>query len=185
MKNINRETIEVHYSGIMRELGIERNADNADTPLRVAKALIEMTENEGKDPYEELAPICTTFECVGSSLVEQDGITISSMCSHHHLPFIGKVYIRYIPGAKIIGLSKFARIAEWFAKKPQVQEDLTTEIYDFLIEILQPEALEVEIYDCTHTCMCARGVRSEATTTTRRIYRPDVFEKYYARGGRK
>lgn len=156
-----------HYTRIMEELGIPETPDNKETPMRVAKALLEMTETTRKGNEKELIAKCTSFDNQAPGVVlEQEGIEFSSMCSHHHLPFIGKVRIKYIAGEKIIGLSKFNRIVEFFSKKPQVQEDMTMEIAMFLVKQLKPKYLKVEIYDCLHTCMCCRGVKSRATTNT-------------------
>ena len=156
------------YKEIMEVLKIEETKDNRDTPIRVAKALVEMTESiRSKNFNEELKAKCTTFENTNSGVkLEQDGIEFSSMCSHHHLPFVGKVKITYEPGERIIGLSKFNRVVEAFSNKPQVQEDMTMEVGMFLAKLLKPKYLKVEIYDCLHTCMCARGVMSRATTKT-------------------
>lgn len=158
------------YEEIMLLLGIQFNEDNVETPKRVAKALWEMTENTHKDELE-LINICTTFNNQSRGVeLEQDNIEFSSICSHHHLPFFGKVKITYIPNDKIIGLSKFNRVVNWFSKKPQVQEDLTREIGMFLADLLSPRYLEVIIYDATHTCMCSRGVHSHAKTSTKFVY---------------
>ena len=160
------------YKDVMTELGIPETPDNKETPMRVAKALMEMTESTRKGNEKELIAKCTSFENQSPGIVlEQDGIEFSSMCSHHHLPFIGKVRVTYIAGEKIIGLSKFNRIVDFFSKKPQVQEDMTMEIGMFLVKQLEPKYLKVEIYDCLHTCMCARGVHSRATTKTEFEYK--------------
>jgi GTP cyclohydrolase I len=168
------ELIAEKYEEIMRILGIKENADNKETPLRVAKSLIEMTRtlrSERDWGTWELEQKCTTFknESGGIELV-QDNIEFSSMCSHHHLPFFGKVKITYIPSERIIGLSKFNRIVDFFAKKPQVQEELTRDIGYFIVGLLSPRYLEVEIYDAMHTCMVSRGVHSRATTSTKFVY---------------
>jgi GTP cyclohydrolase IA len=163
--------MERNYAEIMDYLEIAPSADNKETPKRVIKALREMTESVGLSPQLELKELCTTFENRSKGIiVEQDGMPFSSMCSHHHLPFFGNVKISYIARERIIGLSKFQRIVNFFAKKPQVQEDFTEEIGMFLKDLLDPKEIKVEVYDCTHTCMCARGVRSGAKTTTKFSY---------------
>lgn len=160
------DKIQALYGQIMTELGIICTEDNVNTPTRVAKALLEMTENIDR-PISELVSQCTTFENKNMAItLEQDGIEFASMCSHHHLPFMGKVKITYTPNERIIGLSKFKRITDFFARKPQVQEDFTEEIGNFLVHHLNPINVKVEVYDCLHTCMCARGVRSASTTKT-------------------
>ena len=164
---VDRKTaIAIKYAEIMQLLDIQPTDDNEDTPFRVAKSLMEMTANHNRTE-EELLAECTVFDnnSYGVRLEMQD-IEFSSLCSHHHLPFFGKVSIEYIPGTKIIGLSKFARIVEFFAQRPQVQEDFTKEIAQFLQDVLAPDFVEVKVYDTTHTCMCSRGVRSKAGTNT-------------------
>jgi GTP cyclohydrolase IA len=163
--------MERNYAEIMDYLEIAPTADNKETPKRVMKALREMTESVVLSPELELKEICTTFENRNKGVVvEQDDMNFSSMCSHHHLPFFGKVKVSYMPRERIIGLSKFQRVVNFFAKKPQVQEDFTEEVANFLIDILDPQTLSIEVYDCVHTCMCARGVRSGAKTTTKFSY---------------
>ena len=160
------------YKEIMNLLEIPETADNKDTPKRVAKALVEMTSSLRGHIELDLLPKLTVFENKTGGLVEleQEGIEFSSLCSHHHLPFFGKVRIKYIPNEKILGLSKFKRLIDYLAKKPQVQEDFTLEIGCLLVGLLEPKYLLVEVYDCTHTCMTCRGVHSHAKTTTRYEY---------------
>lgn len=154
------------YGEIMDLLGIPETEDNADTPKRVAKALWEMTDTLRK-PLDDLIDNCTTFKNTAPGVyVEQDEIEFSSMCSHHHMPFFGKVRIRYKAGETVIGLSKFKRIVDHFANMPQIQENLTFEITAFLQLHLDAEYVKVEVYDCIHTCMCSRGVKSAAKTST-------------------
>jgi GTP cyclohydrolase IA len=167
---INKGKIALLYGEIMDELGIKKTPDNHDTPMRVAKSLIEMTENIDADIWK-LIDQCTVFDNNSKGItLEQDDIYYSSMCSHHHLPFFGKVKITYKPSKKIIGLSKFQRIVDFFSKKPQVQEDFTEEIGTFLVTLLEPLYVKVEVYDSLHTCMCARGVKSSAKTSTKFEY---------------
>ena len=156
------------YKEIMNELGIGETDDNKETPLRVAKSLFEMTDSVRDISWgKDLEAKCTTFvNRAPLVLLEQDDIEFSSMCSHHHLPFFGKVKITYIAGKRIIGLSKFNRVVEYYSKFPQVQEDMTVQIAEYLFNLLLPKYLRVEIYDCQHTCMCSRGVKSRAKTST-------------------
>jgi GTP cyclohydrolase IA len=172
MKKDKVERIAELYHLIMFELGIKRNSDNAETPMRVAKSLAEMTDSE-RVGIETLKEQCTTFYRgkQDMSVVVQNDLEVASFCSHHHLPFFGKAEIVYIPGQYILGLSKFQRIVNYFSRKPQVQEDLTKDILYFLVRELQPQYVSVRIYDCTHSCMCSRGVRSQSKTST-------FFEKY-------
>ena len=134
-----------------------------ETPARVARALKENFEGLWQKPEEVLT---TTFDIGHEELVIIRDIEVFSHCEHHLTPFHGVAHIGYIPSGKITGLSKVARLVDLFARRPQVQERLTTQIADALVEILNPMGVIV-IIDCEHLCMSMRGVRkSQARTTT-------------------
>jgi GTP cyclohydrolase I len=134
-----------------------------DTPARVARALKENFEGLWQKPEEVLT---TTFDIGHEELVIIRDIEVFSHCEHHLTPFHGVAHVGYIPSGKITGLSKVARLVDLFARRPQVQERLTTQIADALVEILNPMGVIV-IVDCEHLCMSMRGVRkSQARTTT-------------------
>jgi GTP cyclohydrolase I len=110
--------------------------------------------------------LTTTFDIGHEELVIIRDIEVFSHCEHHLTPFHGVAHVGYIPSGKITGLSKVARLVDLFARRPQVQERLTTQIADALVEILNPMGVIV-IVDCEHLCMSMRGVRkSQARTTT-------------------
>lgn len=136
-----------------------------DTPARVARSMRENYEGLWKSPEDVLT---TTFDLGHKELVIVRDIEVFSQCEHHLVPFHGVAHIGYIPGAegRITGLSKLARLVDVYARRPQVQERLTTQIADALVEILDASGVIVVI-DCEHLCMSMRGVRkSEARTTT-------------------
>jgi GTP cyclohydrolase I len=134
-----------------------------ETPARVARAFKENFEGLWKSPEEVLT---TTFDIGHEELVIIRDIEVFSHCEHHLTPFHGVAHVGYIPRGKITGLSKVARLVDLFARRPQVQERLTTQIADALVEILNPMGVIV-IIDCEHLCMSMRGVRkSRARTTT-------------------
>jgi GTP cyclohydrolase I len=134
-----------------------------DTPARVARAMKENFEGLWQKPEEVLT---TTFDIGHEELVIIRDIEVFSHCEHHLTPFHGVAHVGYIPSGKITGLSKVARLVDLFARRPQVQERLTTQIADALVEILNPMGVIV-IVDCEHLCMSMRGVRkSQARTTT-------------------
>jgi GTP cyclohydrolase I len=134
-----------------------------ETPARVARAFKENFEGLWKSPEEVLT---TTFDIGHEELVIIRDIEVFSHCEHHLTPFHGVAHVGYIPRGKITGLSKVARLVDLFARRPQVQERLTTQIADALVEILNPMGVIV-IIDCEHLCMSMRGVRkSQARTTT-------------------
>jgi GTP cyclohydrolase I len=134
-----------------------------DTPARVARAFKENFEGLWQHPQDVLT---TTFDIGHEELVIIRDIEVFSHCEHHLTPFHGVAHVGYIPSGKITGLSKVARLVDLFARRPQVQERLTSQIADAMMEILNPLGVIVVI-DCEHLCMSMRGVRkSQARTTT-------------------
>ena len=147
-------------------LGEDPNRDGLrDTPARVARALKENFEGLWQDPRDVLS---TTFDLGHRELVIGRDIEIFSHCEHHLTPFHGVAHIGYIPGesGRITGLSKLARLVDLYSRRPQVQERLTSQIADSMMEILEPAGVIV-IIDCEHLCMSMRGVKkTQARTTT-------------------
>ena len=134
-----------------------------DTPARVARAFKENFEGLWKSPEDVLT---TTFDIGHEELVIIRDIEVFSHCEHHLTPFHGVAHVGYIPRGKITGLSKVARLVDLFARRPQVQERLTSQIADAMVKMLDPMGVIV-IIDCEHLCMSMRGVRkSQARTTT-------------------
>ena len=134
-----------------------------DTPARVARAFKENFAGLWQSPEDVLT---TTFDIGHEELVIIRDIEVFSHCEHHLTPFHGVAHVGYIPSGKITGLSKVARLVDLFARRPQVQERLTSQIADAMVEILDAAGVIV-IIDCEHLCMSIRGVRkSEARTVT-------------------
>ncbi|MBO8202616.1 GTP cyclohydrolase I FolE [Streptomyces smyrnaeus] len=135
-----------------------------ETPARVARAYREMFAGLHQRPEDVLT---TTFDLGHDEMVLVKEIEVVSQCEHHLLPFHGVAHVGYIPSAsgKITGLSKLARLVEVFARRPQVQERLTTQIADSLMQILEPRGVIVVI-ECEHMCMSVRGVRKPGAKTT-------------------
>ena len=134
-----------------------------ETPGRVAKMYAEIFAGLEDDPRKYLKIFNEPQQ--HDELVLVRDIPLYSVCEHHLLPFIGRAHIAYIPkGGRIIGLSKFARIVECFAKRPQVQERLTAQIADFLYENLEPYGVAVLI-EAEHLCMTMRGARAAGSKT--------------------
>ena len=134
-----------------------------DTPARVARAYAEMTAGIRMMPTDVLT---TTFDLGHDELVLVRDIELWSMCEHHLVPFTGVAHVGYIPSrsGKITGLSKLARLVDVFAKRPQVQERLTTQVADSLMELLEPRGVIVVI-EAEHLCMTMRGVRKAGART--------------------
>jgi GTP cyclohydrolase I len=149
-------------------IGIGEDPDRdglRDTPARVARAYQEMYAGLFQTPEEVLA---TTFDLNHNELVLVRNIKVFSTCEHHLLPFVGTATVGYIPNksGRITGLSKLARLVDVYAKRPQVQERLNSQVADALMRILEPSGVIV-VMDCEHFCMSMRGVnKSEARTTT-------------------
>jgi GTP cyclohydrolase IA len=132
------------------------------TPKRVAKAWTFLTQGYGQD----LKTIVNeaVFEAEDSGMVIIKDITFYSMCEHHLLPFFGRAHIGYIPNQKILGLSKFARIVDLFARRLQVQERLTKQVANAIMDTLEPQGVGV-ILEGVHLCMAMRGVEQQASST--------------------
>ncbi|WP_349679080.1 GTP cyclohydrolase I FolE [Deinococcus geothermalis] len=133
------------------------------TPHRVAKAWRFLTAGY----HQTLADAAgdAVFEAEGSEMVIVKDIEFYSMCEHHMLPFYGRAHIAYIPDGKILGLSKFARIVDLYARRLQVQERITTQIADAVEELLSPRGVAV-LMEGVHLCMAMRGVQKQNSSTT-------------------
>jgi GTP cyclohydrolase I len=133
-----------------------------ETPERVARMYAEMFSGLHKDPRE---PLQKTFTQKYDEMVLVKHIGFESMCEHHLLPFLGKAHVAYLPKGKIVGLSKLARAVERLARRPQVQERMTEELADLLMDQLDARGVGV-ILEASHTCMTIRGVRKADSICT-------------------
>ncbi|MCH9738084.1 MAG: GTP cyclohydrolase I FolE [Actinomycetia bacterium] len=140
-----------------------------DTPARVARGYAEIFGGLHQTPEEVLT---TTFDLGHDELVIVKDISFNSMCEHHLLPFHGRAHIGYIPNesGRITGLSKLVRVTDVFARRPQVQERLTSQIADSIMGILEPRGAIV-ILEAEHMCMSLRGVRKPGAVTTTSVVR--------------
>ncbi|MER5371929.1 GTP cyclohydrolase I FolE [Streptomyces sp. NPDC002132] len=134
-----------------------------ETPARVARAYQEIFAGLWQRPEDVLT---TTFDLGHDEMVLVKDIEVLSSCEHHLVPFVGFAHVGYIPSAegKITGLSKLARLVDVYARRPQVQERLTTQVADSLMEILEPRGVIV-VMECEHMCMSMRGVRKPGAKT--------------------
>jgi GTP cyclohydrolase IA len=150
-----------------------------DTPARVARAYAETFAGLWQEPADVLA---TTFDEDHDELVLVKDIPMYSTCEHHLVPFHGVSHIGYIPGAdgRVTGLSKLARLVEVYARRPQVQERMTSQIADALSDVLKPRGVIVVI-EAEHLCMAMRGIRkpgsSTVTSAVRGIFRDSVASR--------
>lgn len=165
---MNKEMIMEGVKLILQGIGEDVNREGLiETPDRIARMYMEIFEGIGEDAKDVLSK---TFTVENNDLVLEKDITFFSMCEHHLVPFFGKAHIAYIPKGKVAGLSKLARTVEVYAKKPQLQEKLTTEIADAIMEYLDAEGAMVVI-EAEHTCMTMRGIKKPGTKTVTTTYR--------------
>ncbi len=153
-----------HFADIMRVLGLDLNDPHLiGTPERVGRMYLEIFR--GLKDQEE--PAITSFpnrEGYSNMVIVKD-IDFFSVCSHHMIPFFGKAHVAYIPGEKIVGLSKIARIVEFYARRPQLQERLTEEVVEFIEARLAPKG-SIVVMEARHLCMEMRGVEKPGAMTT-------------------
>jgi len=165
-QKFDQDRAEKAVTELLYAIGEDPNRDGLkDTPKRVARALLENFAGLWQNPEDILT---TNFDIGHKELVIVRDIEVFSHCEHHLTPFHGLAHIGYIPGdsGRITGISKLARLVDLYARRPQVQERLTSQVADALVEILEPGGVIV-IIDCEHLCMSMRGVKkSQARTTT-------------------
>ncbi len=159
----------------LKELGEDPGRDGlVRTPLRVAKALRFLTEGYAQDPKALLND--ALFDVSYDEMVLVKDIDFFSLCEHHMLPFFGRAHVAYIPGQKIVGLSKIPRLVEMFSRRLQVQERLTTEVAEILESVLQPKGVGV-VVEAIHLCMKMRGVEQQnafaVTSSMRGVFNSD------------
>lgn len=162
-KQIDKPKIEQAFRMILEAIGEDPEREGLlDTPKRVAKMYEEIFSGLWCEPKEFLQVSFSEFH---DELVLVKDIPLYSMCEHHFLPFYGKAHVAYIPrGGKVIGISKLARVAEAYAKRPQLQERLTSQIADCIYETLNPHGVGVVI-EAEHMCMTMRGIRKPGSVT--------------------
>lgn len=160
---MDREKIERAVRDILEAIGEDPDREGLkETPNRVARMYEEVFSGLAEDAHDHLKLF---NESGNDEMVIVRDIPLYSMCEHHLLPFVGKAHIAYIPAeGRIIGLSKLARIVNVYAKRPQVQERLTTQIADFLYDELGAKSVAV-IIEAEHLCMTMRGVKSAGAVT--------------------
>ncbi|WP_428241399.1 GTP cyclohydrolase I FolE [Gynuella sp.] len=142
-----------------------------DTPKRYAKAMMYLTQGYKADLNEVINGALFSSSSTGVVVVKD--IDFFSMCEHHILPFHGKVHIAYIPSGKVLGLSKFARVVEVFARRLQIQEQLNEQIADAIEDILEPKGVIVSI-EAAHMCMSMRGVQKIGSKTLTTVARGEL-----------
>jgi GTP cyclohydrolase I len=161
---VDEARIEAAIREILIAIGEDPNRDGLQrTPMRVARAYTEMFAGLAVDPDQVLE---TTFDANHDELVLVKDIPLYSICEHHLVPWHGQAAVGYIPGTdgRITGLSKLARLVDLYAKRPQVQERLTSQVADAMVRRLEPQGVVV-VVEAEHLCMAMRGVRKPGSTT--------------------
>lgn len=168
-----KEQVRYHFKHIMEAMGLDmKDPSLKDTPMRVAKMFVDETCN---GLFTE-PPKITTFpldEGTSRDLVIIRDIPFNSLCEHHFQPFVGKATIAYLPKNRIMGLSKAARIMDYYSARPQVQERLTGQVADHLFKELDPKGVLVMV-NAEHYCMKVRGVKKHGSTTITTAIRGEI-----------
>ena len=170
---VEAQRIEHAVSEILAAVGEDPNREGLrETPRRLADMYRELFSGLGEDPVEVLQ---TQFEEDHKEMVVLRDIPFYSMCEHHLLPFHGVAHIGYIPKGAIVGISKLARALEILARRPQVQERLTSQLADAIVTALNPSGVAV-IIEAEHLCMAMRGVRKPGTRVVTSAVRGDFLD---------
>jgi GTP cyclohydrolase I len=169
---VNERMIEKAVLSIIKAIGEDPEREGlVGTPRRIAEMYSELFMGIDLDPREELV---VSFEEGHHEMVILKDIPFYSMCEHHLLPFYGVAHIGYIPKGRVVGASKLARVVEILSRRPQLQERLTTQIADTIVEALEPDGVAVVI-QAEHMCMTIRGVKKPGsnviTSATRGLFR--------------
>ena len=168
-----REKIRKGVELILEGIGEDKNREGlVDTPDRIARMYEEIFAGLYESAEE---PLSKTFSSDNHEMVIEKDIVFYSTCEHHFMPFFGKAHVAYIPDGKVVGLSKLARTVEVFAKRPQIQEQLTDQIADALMEYLQPKGAIV-MMEAEHMCMTMRGVKKPGSKTVTFAMRGSFLE---------
>jgi len=163
-KSLEQVTTEELYGEVLRRLGEDPERDGLlKTPERVVKSMTFLTQGYTEDPTELLRG--ALFDVDYDEMVIVRDIEFYSLCEHHMLPFFGKAHVAYIPQGKVIGLSKVARLVDLFARRLQVQERMTRQIADAIVEAIAPQGVGV-VVEAQHLCMMMRGVEKQHSMTT-------------------
>lgn len=153
-----KEAVKLLLEGIGEDTGRE---GLADTPDRIARMYTELFAGMTEEPS---VPLSRVFTVENSEMVLEKDIVFYSMCEHHMLPFYGKAHVAYIPNGKVVGLSKLARTVEIYARRLQVQERMTNQIADAVMDHLKPGGVMV-VLEAEHLCMTMRGVKKPGSKT--------------------
>ncbi|MBX7490060.1 GTP cyclohydrolase I FolE [Helicobacter turcicus] len=175
MKKETKDSAEELIRSIFDHIGEDRNREGLlDTPKRVVKSWEHLYSGYKSNPKEILGTVFTEGAC--DEMVVLRDIEFYSVCEHHMLPFFGRISIGYIPDSKVVGISKLARLVEVYSRRLQIQEKMTAQIADTLMEVLQPKGVMV-VAEAKHMCMVMRGVEKQnsqmLTSAIRGLFKSD------------
>jgi GTP cyclohydrolase I len=179
---IDQDKIKQGVKLILEGIGEDVNREGLlETPDRIARMYEEICSGMEENPAEHLRK---TFTASNNEMILEKDIPFYSMCEHHMMPFFGKAHIAYIPDGKVVGISKLARTVEVFAKRLQIQEQMTAQIADALMEHLKPHGVMV-LVEAEHLCMTMRGVKKPGSRTVTYVCRgafcdePALADKFF------
>jgi len=173
--SVDLEKLELAAKMILEAIGEDVNREGLiKTPKRVAKSFEYLCSGYFKDPKEVLND--ALFESTNNEMVVVRNIEFYSLCEHHILPFFGRAHVAYIPDKKVVGLSKIPRMVNVFARRLQIQEQLTEQIADAIMEVVQPKGVGVVIH-ARHMCMEMRGVETKHSYTSSSALRGIFLEE--------
>jgi GTP cyclohydrolase I len=172
--NVDIQKIEQAVRDILAAVGEDPQREGLkDTPSRVARMYVELLAGMHQDPKKHLTSV---FAEKYDEIVLLRDISFYSICEHHLMPFIGAAHVAYLPSGAVIGVSKLARVVDCFARRLHVQERLTDQIADFLMDSLKPKGVAV-VLEASHSCMTIRGIKKPGsvmvTSSLRGIFRKD------------
>lgn len=160
---VDKQKIEQAVKLLLEGIGEDVDREGLiETPSRIARMYEEIFAGMDETPEVHLSK---TFEAKNNEMILEKDITFYSMCEHHLLPFYGKAHVAYIPDGRVAGLSKLARTVETFARRPQLQERLTTQIADAIMDDLNAKGAMIVI-EAEHMCMTMRGIKKPGSQTT-------------------
>lgn len=173
IRMVNKEKVEEAIRLLLEGIGEDLHREGLkDTPARVARMYEEILSGMEDSPKEHLSK---TFTAENNEMVIEKDILFYSTCEHHLMPFYGKAHIAYVPDGKVVGISKLARTVETYAKRLQIQEKMTAQIADAIMENLRPKGVIVLI-EAEHMCMTMRGVKKPGSQTVTMVSK-GIFEK--------
>ena len=180
---IDKEKVEAAVKLLLEGIGEDVNREGLrETPERIARMYQEIYGGLEEDPREHLSK---TFTAENNQMVLEKDIVFYSTCEHHLMPFYGKAHVAYIPNGKVVGISKLARTVEVFARRPQIQEQLTAQIADALMECLAPAGAMVML-EAEHMCMAMRGIKKPGSRTVTYVVRgaferePELQQRFFS-----